>query len=193
MSQLIRNSVLNPKVAIREQKTYWSRLYGSAKSLAVIKVAYQIDSPVVLITNNVLSAANLVSELENFSEDLAVVPIKYLPDWETLPYDIFSPYQDIISERLETLHELKNFSKGILVVTISSLMHYLLPREHLLLNSFSLDLGQKINLEDFKKDLCQQGYNFVTQVSEHGEVSIKGSLIDIYPMGYNKPIRIDFH
>ena len=76
MSQLIRNSVLSPKVAIREQKTYWSRLYGSAKSLAVIKVAYQIDSPVVLITNNVLSAANLVSELENFSEDLAVVPIK---------------------------------------------------------------------------------------------------------------------
>ena len=69
MSQLIRNSVLSPKVAIREQKTYWSRLYGSAKSLAVIKVAYQIDSPVVLITNNVLSAANLVSELENFSED----------------------------------------------------------------------------------------------------------------------------
>ena len=191
MSQLIRNSVLSPKVAIREQKTYWSRLYGSAKSLAVIKVACQIDSPVVLITNNVLSAANLVSELENFSEDLAVVPIKYLPDWETLPYDIFSPYQDIISERLQTLHELKNFSKGILVVTISSLMHYLLPREHLLLNSFSLDLGQKINLEDFKKDLCQQGYNFVTQVSEHGEVSIKGSLIDIYPMGNNKPIRID--
>ena len=61
MSQLIRNSVLSPKVAIREQKTYWSRLYGSAKSLAVIKVACQIDSPVVLITNNVLSAANLVS------------------------------------------------------------------------------------------------------------------------------------
>ena len=89
------------------------------------------------------------------------------------------------------MFELTNLSSGILVVPITTLMHRLLPINHLLANAFSLDIGQKINLEDFKNKLSQQGYNFVTQVTEHGEVSIRGSLIDIYPMGKSKPFRVD--
>ena len=192
MSESIRQNVLSPIVSANEQqKTYWSRLYGSAKSLAVINLASQIEVPVILITKDVITAVNLISELENFSGNSKIVPIKYFPDWEILPYDNFSPYQDIVSERLQTLHEVANLSRGILVVTISTIMHYLLPKDHLLSNSFSLDLGQKIDIDAFKNELSQQGYNFVMQVTEHGEVSIRGSLIDIYPMGKNKPFRID--
>ena len=192
MSALIRQNVLTPVLPEKDQiKTHWSRLYGSAKSLAIANMLARIKNPIVVITTDVLTAVNLVSELQYYVRNSEINKIRYFPDWETLPYDIFSPYQDIISERLKILFELTNLSSGILVVPITTLMHRLLPINHLLANAFSLDIGQKINLEDFKNKLSQQGYNFVTQVTEHGEVSIRGSLIDIYPMGKSKPFRVD--
>ena len=192
MSALIRQSILAPKLPVQGQaKMHWSRLYGSAKSLTIANMATEIDNPVVVITKDVLAAVNLVNELQHFVKDPEETLIKYFPDWETLPYDIFSPYQDILSERLRTLFELTNFSNGIVVVPITTLMHRLLPIDHLLANAFSLDLGQKISLEDFKNKLSRQGYNFVSHVTEHGEICVRGSLIDIYPMGKNKPFRID--
>ena len=192
MSAILRQSVLTPKLpAVGQAKTYWSRLYGSAKSLSIANLALVTDKPVVVITKDILSAVNLVDELQHFAVDLKETPIKHFPDWETLPYDTFSPYQDILSERLKILYELTNLKKGIVVVAITTLMHRLLPVNHLISNAFSLDLGQKINLEDFKNKLLTQGYNFVNHVTEHSEVCIRGSLIDIYPMGKNKPFRID--
>ena len=192
MSAIIRQSVLTPELPTEGQtKTYWSRLYGSAKSLTIANMSSVTNSPIVVITKDVLAAVNLVDELQHFILEPKQTPIKYFPDWETLPYDIFSPYQDILSERLKTLFELTNFSRGIVVAPITTLMHRLLPVSHLLANAFSLDLGQKINLEDFKNKLSRQGYNFVNHVTEHGEVCIRGSLVDIYPMGKNRPFRID--
>ena len=192
MSALIRQNVLTPVLPEKDQiKIHWSRLYGSAKSLAIANMLAKIKTPIVVITTDVLTAVNLVNELQYYVRNSEINKIRYFPDWETLPYDIFSPYQDIISERLKILFELTNLSSGILVVPITTLMHRLLPINHLLENTFSLDIGQKINLEDFKNKLSQQGYNFVTQVTEHGEVSIRGSLIDIYPMGKSKPFRVD--
>ena len=192
MSAIIRQSVLTPKLPAEGQsKTYWSRLYGSAKSLTIANVASEAKKPIVVITKDVLSAINLVDELQHFVIDPKKIPIKYFPDWETLPYDMFSPYQNILSERLKILFELINLSKGIVVVPITTLMHRLLPVDHLSENSFSLVLKQRINLEDFKNKLLKQGYNFVSHVTEHGEVCIRGSLVDIYPIGKTKPFRID--
>ena len=192
MSALTRQSVLAPKLPVQDKvKMHWSRLYGSAKSLIIANTAVKIKNPVVVITRDVLGAVNLVNELKYFLKKPKETSIKYFPDWETLPYDNFSPYQDIVSERLKTLFELTNFSDGIIVVPINTLMHRLMPIDHLLANAFSLDLGQEINLEDIKNKLSRQGYNFVSHVTEHGEVCIRGSLIDIYPMGKNKPFRID--
>ena len=192
MSAIIRQSVLTPELPAEGQaKTHWSRLYGCAKSLTIANMASVTDNPIVVVTKDVLAAVNLVDELRHFILKPKQTPIKYFPDWETLPYDIFSPYQDILSKRLKTLFELTNFSRGIVVVPITTLMHRLLPVKYLLENAFFLDLGQKINLEDFKNKLSRQGYNFVNHVAEHGEVCIRGSLIDIYPMGKNRPFRID--
>ena len=80
-------------------------------------MATEIDNPVVVITKDVLAAVNLVNELQHFVKEPEETLIKYFPDWETLPYDIFSPYQDILSERLRTLFELTNFSNGKPVIS----------------------------------------------------------------------------
>ena len=114
MSVLSRQSVLAPKLPIEsEKKSYWSRLYGSAKSLIIANTSSQMKNPVVVITKDVLSAVNLANELQQFVKNTEETPIKFFPDWETLPYDIYSPYQDILSERLKTLYELTNLSSGI--------------------------------------------------------------------------------
>ena len=111
MSALTRQSVLAPKLPAQDKvKIHWSRLYGSAKSLIIANTAAKIKNPVVVITRDVLGAVNLVNELKYFLKKPKETQIKYFPDWETLPYDNFSPYQDIVSERLKTLFELTNFS-----------------------------------------------------------------------------------
>jgi transcription-repair coupling factor (superfamily II helicase) len=192
MSVSARQNVLSPKLPESGQaRISWSRLYGSAKSLAIANMATQTLKPVIVITADTISAVNLINELKVYINDLESTPVITLPDWETLPYDLFSPYQDIISERLQTLFNLPGLSQGILVVPVTTVMHRLLPSEYLFTNSLVLDVGQTIKLDDFRKQLNQQGYRFVDQVTEHGEVSVRGSLLDIFPMGAINPFRID--
>lgn len=190
MSVSVRQNVLSPKLPeYGHEKINWSRLYGSAKSLAIANLATQTQKPIVVITADMISAVNLTNELKVYVNN--AIPVITFPDWETLPYDLFSPYQDIISERLETLFNLPDMGQGILVVPVTTVMHRLLPSDYLLANSLVLDVGQTIKLDDFRKQLNQQGYRFVDQVSEHGEVSKRGSLLDIFPMGAINPYRID--
>ncbi len=192
MSESVRQNVLSPKLPESGQsRTNWSRLYGSARSLAIANMATQTQKPVIVVTADTISAINLINELNVYIKDSSSIPIITFPDWETLPYDLFSPYQDIISDRLQTLFNLPNTNQGILVVPITTVMHRLLPSDYLFSNSLLLDVGQSIKLETFRKQLDQQGYRFVDQVTEHGEVSKRGSLLDIFPMGAMSPFRID--
>jgi len=192
MSATERQNVLSPKLPEPGQaRSNWSRLYGSAKSLAIANMAMQTGRPVLVVTVDAISAVNLVNELKVYITDLETTPVMVFPDWETLPYDPFSPYQDIISERLQTLFTLSILKQGVLVVPVTTLMHRLLPSDYLLANSMLLNIGQTINIETFRKQLSQQGYSFVEQVTEHGEVSVRGSLLDVFPMGANDPFRID--
>ncbi len=192
MSVSARQNVLSPKLLKAGQsRSNWSRLYGSAKSLAISNMAMQIKKPVLVITKDVISAVNIVNELKVYITEQETTPVMVFPDWETLPYDPFSPYQDIISERLQTLFTLSGLEQGVLVVPVTTVMHRLLPRQYLLANSMLLNVGQSINIETFRKQLSQQGYSFVEQVTEHGEVSVRGSLLDVFPMGAIDPFRID--
>lgn len=187
-----RQNVLSPKLPeAGHERSNWSRLYGSAKSLAVANMAVQTKKPVMVVTADAINAVNIVNELKVYITDLKTTPIKVFPDWETLPYDPFSPYQDIISERLQTLFSLSSMQQGILVVPVTTAMHRLLPSDYLLANSMLLNVGQSINIETFRKQLSQQGYRFVEQVTEHGEVSVRGSLLDVFPMGAMDPFRVD--
>jgi transcription-repair coupling factor (superfamily II helicase) len=192
MSVSVRQNVLYPILPGSGQaKSNWSRLYGSAKSLAIANMAMQTQKPVLVITADTISAVNLINELKAYITDLKTTPVITFPDWETLPFDPFSPYQDIISERLQTLFDLSTLNQGVLVVPVTTVMHRLLPSEYLLANSMVLNVGQSINLDVFRKQLNQQGYRFVEQVTEHGEVSVRGSLLDVFPMGASDPFRID--
>ncbi len=187
-----KQSVLNPPLAsAHQQRMYWSRLYGSARALALANLAANSEQLVVVITADTLGAVNLHRELRVFNDANADTPLLTLPDWETLPYDLFSPYQDIISERLETLFRLPRTNKGILVAPVTTLMHRLMPYDYLQTNSLVLDVGQALPIDIFRKKLNDQGYRFVDQVTEHGEVSVRGSLLDLFPMGAVRPFRID--
>ncbi len=184
-SPLLADLKLLPKSGDRQ---HWHRLLGSAASLAIANAARQLQRPLVWVTRDTASGRLIEQELRFYAADLDVL---HLPDWETLPYDSFSPHQDIISERLTTLYHLPAFKRGVLVVPIATLMHKLPPPAYLQANSLMLDKGQTLDVEQLRDRLTAAGYRAVTTVYEHGEFAQRGSLFDIFPMGSELPYRID--
>lgn len=134
---------------------------------------------------------DLTQNLKQASKTLNPFTLLSFPDWETLPYDSFSPHQDIISERLTTLYRLPTLTRGILIVSVATLMHRLCPREFLIQNSLIIKKGDKIDLDKMRQNLAHSGYFNTPQVSSHGEFAIRGSILDLYPMGSSTPYRID--
>lgn len=167
------------------------QLYGSAQGLLLAQAAQQHDGPLLVITQDAITAQRLEIEAQFYLSDNTDYPILHFPDWETLPYDSFSPHQDIISERLETLNQLPNFKQGILLVPITTLMHRIAPRDYLEANTLILKTGDTFALETWRQKLEKAGYRYVSQVMEHGEYAIRGAIVDLYPMGSALPYRID--
>ncbi len=179
---------LPDKVASRR---YWGRLHGSSRALALISAVEKSGKLIVVVTSDLNSSRQILEELQFYKATESTYPILSFPDWETLPYDMFSPYQDIISQRLATLVTVSSLETGILVVPVSTAMHRLMPGDFLRANSLVLNRGQNLKLDEFRSNLQNNGYRMVSQVSEHGEVAIRGSLLDIYPMGSEMPYRVD--
>ena len=170
------------------QKTYWGSLYGSADALALVEYAQQQSQVILLIANDIAHLDILYKSLNFYNDTLDILKFD---NWEVLPYDQFSPHPDITSNRLSTLSKLKKLKKGIVVTTLETLFSYLCPIEFSEKFSFDLKIGNDINPALLSEKLLKIGYNRVTTVMEHGEFNIRGSLIDLYPMGANKPYRID--
>ena len=168
----------------------WGNLAGAALPLAVSELVQQQQALYLLIVPDTPTALRLEQELAVFFADQ--VPIYSFPDWETLPYDQFSPHQDIISQRLRTLYQLPTVSHGLVLVPISTLMLRLTAPAHLQQQSLLLKKGQHLDLTSLRQQLVQAGYRAVEQVMQHGEFSVRGSLLDLYPMGSALPYRIDF-
>ncbi|MFT7223832.1 MAG: transcription-repair coupling factor (superfamily II helicase), partial [Cellvibrionaceae bacterium] len=168
----------------------WSGLVGSAKALAISMTGQQ-TRPLLVVTADTTSAARLVRELRFFMDEQAAVPVLHFPDWETLPYDHFSPHDDIVSARLHSLYQLTRIEKGIVVAPITTLMSPLPPREYLLRHSLVLARQQTFDIEKKRSEFESAGYRCVDTVYEHGEFAVRGSLFDIYPMGSALPYRID--
>ena len=162
--------------------------FGSTESRCIAELVLP-GRLLVVITADTSSALTLERELPFFLDSPAHVLA--FPDWETLPYDNFSPHQDIISERLATLHNLPSVDTGILIVPISTLMHRLPPTEYIAGSSLVLSRGQTVDIPVFRRNLESNGYLNVETVNERGEFALRGSLFDIYPMGSNLPYRID--
>ncbi len=169
-------------------RTALGPFYGSAESRCIAELAVP-GRLLVVITADTTSALTLERELPFFLDGPASVLA--FPDWEILPYDNFSPHQDIISERLATLYKLPTVETGILIVPISTLMHRLAPTEFIAGSSLVLKKGQTVDIDSFRRNLERNGYRNVETVFERGEFALRGSLFDIFPMGSNYPYRID--
>ena len=188
MSTLSPLEVILPK---QQNRQYWGQLYGVAASLAIYSASLQHNGLIVVVTEDMLTATKLQYELKFFSSEDDRIPICTFPDWEILPYDHFSPHQDIISERLLTLYKLPQLTRGIIIVPINTLMHFTTSRDYVESLTFVIKKGDLIDTIDFRRHLEARGYRHVSQVMEHGEFSIKGSLIDLFPMGSEHPFRLD--
>jgi len=172
-------------------KKQWTNLVGSAASIALHQAAQQAEQPILLVTHDTPSAIKFEQELLSLNQD-SLLSIFLFPDWETLPYDSFSPHQDIISQRLATLYQLPRMEQGIIIVPISTLLQRLSPKEYIEQNSLVIAKGDRKDLHQLRQELEAAGYRHVDQVMEHGEFSARGAILDLFPMGSNQPFRLDF-
>ena len=184
------SSLLNPVLPkAADTPIYWSGLSGCGDSLALASAIAQEKRLLVVVTPDTQTAMRLEHELAFFLDN--AYPILQFPDWETLPYDVFSPLPEIISERIRTLALLPETQRGALIVPISTLMQRLAPREHILAHSFAIEVGGTLNLELTRARLEAVGYQCVSQVYQHAEFAVRGSIMDLFPMGSKQPYRIE--
>ncbi|HTT06012.1 MAG TPA: transcription-repair coupling factor [Steroidobacteraceae bacterium] len=167
----------------------WRGLSGSARALALAEAASQDARPWIFIAADVRELERLRSELYFFAQD--ALPVLTLPDWEVLPYDVFSPHPDIVSERLRTLSHLAAFSHGLLLLSADNLLARLPPASYVHARSFHLQQGQLLAIDPLRERLVQSGYVSVSQVTGPGEFALRGSLFDVFPMGVEQPVRVD--
>ncbi len=130
----------------------------------------------------------LAEEIPFFAPGLRV---HVLPDWETLPYDQFSPHQDLVSERLATLHHVSRGECDVLLVPVTTASYRLAPPSHLAAYTFFFRQGERLDEVRLRAQLTLAGYQHVTQVMSPGEYSVRGGLIDLFPMGSVIPYRLD--
>jgi transcription-repair coupling factor (superfamily II helicase) len=167
----------------------WLQLHGSASSLLIAEAAATATAPLVVIATDSRELDRRRAELEFFSN--GTLRTLVLPDCEVLPYDIFSPLPDIVSERLQVLAELPTLGRGILLLTADTLVQRLPPTSYVASRSFALAVGDTLGLEAFRHRLVECGYAGVGQVGAPGEFALRGSLLDVFPMGAAAPLRID--
>jgi len=162
-------------------------------SLALANLAAELKQsrhtqPLVIIAANAFDAQRLLEEIPYFAPNLS---IHLLPDWETLPYDQFSPHPDLISDRLTTLYHIAQNACDVIIVPLATALIRLSPKAYLSANTFMLKKGQKLDLEALRRQCAEAGYHHVSQVISHGEFSVRGGLIDLFPMGSALPYRLD--
>jgi transcription-repair coupling factor (superfamily II helicase) len=171
-----------------KQRRYWSSPHGSARALLLAEAARAHDGLLVAVARDTQRAQALESELKIFAGGL---PVLHFPDWETLPYDAFSPHPEIVSQRIATLYRLPNVKRGVLVVPVATLMQRIAPRSHITGSGLVLAKGQKLDLAGEQRRLEASGYRHVPQVAEPGDFAVRGALLDIFPMGSAEPYRIE--
>lgn len=169
------------------EKSYWPNLSQGSLPLALAR--YLPDKQLkVVLTQDAEQALRLQTAWRFFRpHDTAV----FLPDWETLPYERFSPHQDLVSERLSALWQIKSGAADVLFVPVATAMQKLPPVPFLAGRTFWLKTGQTLDIGRLKSDLVDAGYNHVSHVVAAGEFAVRGGIVDLFPMGSEMPYRID--
>ncbi|MFC4275754.1 transcription-repair coupling factor [Achromobacter aloeverae] len=161
---------------------------GSGDAWLLADLARQAGKPLVILTADPLEAQRLAEEIHLFAPTLRV---RQLPDWETLPYDAFSPHHDLISQRLQTLDALMHRAVDVLTVPITTALYRLPPPSFMAAYTFSFKQRDKLDEAGLRAQLTLANYTHVTQVTAPGEFCLRGGLIDLFPMGSVVPYRID--
>ena len=178
-----------PPISASHQRHYWRRpASSSALSLAVSALAAEHSGLLVVVCRDTHAAHALEAELPVFAEGQQVL---HFPDWETLPYDLFSPHPEIVSQRVATLFQLPQAKRGILVVPVTTLMQQLPPTRFIGGNALVVDTGARLDLDAEKRRLESAGYRNVPQVLDPGDFAVRGALLDVFPMGAGEPYRIE--
>lgn len=187
-------SVLSlPAQALPAQPNDQRSLHGltaGALPLALTELANARNGLSLVVANDSQQVHALEHALAFYARHCEL-PIHVFSDWEVLPYDVFSPHEDIISGRLEILGKLPGLKRGILVVSLATLLQKLPPADFLLQNSFSLRTGQTLDVLSYRSQLERVGYRQVDTVYQHGEYTTRGAIFDIFPMGSQEPVRIE--
>jgi transcription-repair coupling factor (superfamily II helicase) len=168
----------------------WGRLVGAAGPLAIAAAARERAGLVLALAEDVQAASRLEQALRFFLADTSIEVLAF-PDWETLPYDVFSPLPELVSRRLLTLHRLPALRQSVLVAPVATLLQRLPPRQFVEGRTLLIRKGDTLVLDAMRRRLERAGYSCVSQVLGHGEYAVRGSLLDLFPMGSEVPFRID--
>jgi transcription-repair coupling factor (superfamily II helicase) len=170
-------------------------LHGSADACVLAQAGAALKAQqkmLAIVVANAADAQRLLAEIPWFAEEgQAPLRCHLLPDWETLPYDAFSPHQDLVSERLATLYEMQNGQCDVLIVPATTALVRMAPPSFLAAYTFFFKQGEKLDETRLKSQLTLAGYTHVAQVMSPGEYSVRGGLIDLFPMGSVLPYRLD--
>ena len=182
-----------PPLPRNGQLRAWWRAPSSATALAwyLARAAEVHEGPLLVVARDNHGANQIEADLHTLLGDDPSLPVVAFPDWETLPYDRFSPHPDIISQRLAALHRLPGLKRGLVVVPVQTLMQQLAPLQYVIGGSFDLRVGQRLDLEAEKRRLESAGYRNVPQVMDPGDFAVRGGLLDVYPMGASEPLRVE--
>ena len=164
---------------------------GSADALLLAQLATREKAQkrvVAIVTADAADARRLIDEMEFFAPELRCA---LFPDWETLPYDTFSPHQDLISERLATLWRISQGEADVVLVPATTALYRVAPPSFLAGYTFHFKAKQKLDEAKLRAQLTLAGYSHVSQVVSHGEYAVRGGLIDLFPMGSLVPYRVD--
>lgn len=173
-------------------KIQWGNLHGSAPALVIAKAALNMPKNGVLIVPSTAAADQMERDIRLFLANVSGAPdVLRFSDWETLPYDTFSPHQDIVSERMRALYQLCRGGKTLLIVPAATLTQKIPPQTYILANSLVLKKGDSLDPTHLRGQLSAAGYQAVDTVFQHGEYAVRGALLDIFPMGSEDAYRIE--
>ncbi len=193
MTTAIQSQALIPVDAARApqrgQLQHWADLPPTALALALLSVAQSHAHPTVVIARDVHAAHVLEGDLRALAPP--ELDILAFPDWETLPYDLFGPHPEISSQRIHALYRMPRLGRSIVILAAGTLLHRLPPTHFILGQGLVIARGDRIDLESQRQLLEQSGYRCVGQVEDPGEFAVRGSILDLFPMGLERPVRIE--
>ncbi len=186
------NPLTPPLPSSPSSKIQWGQLHGSATPLAIARASVEHKQTSLVIVSSMAEADRMEEDIRLYLQDVPNAPeVLHFADWETLPYDNFSPHQDIISERMRTLYQLSLDNRSLIVVSAPTLAQRLPPQNYIIGNSLIVKVSEQLDMIKLRNQLIAAGYNSVDTVYQHGEFATRGALLDVYPMGSKWAYRIE--